>query len=129
MSALFRQLTRGAPRLFKQVGAGLNTFGRQVVNTTRQVSEGLGNAQKFVSDVEKNNALGAIPVVGGVVQGAAGTLGKALQAANTASNAVGQAGSGLRSASAGRFDDAAKSFARAGTGLSTAVNQGERVFL
>ena len=95
MGIFARQLLRG--NIFgKQLGQNANVFGRQIVSTARQISSGIGQAQKFVSNLEK-----AVPDGVPVVDRALKTVSSGLKSAETLADLAGTGGTALRQASAG----------------------------
>lgn len=95
MSFFARQLLRGN-NFGKQLGQSANIFGRQMANSAKQASSVIGQAQRFVSNLEK-----AVPDNVPIVDKALKTVSTGLKGAENLSSLAGIGGQALRQASAG----------------------------
>lgn len=125
MVAFGRQLRR-AFTFGKQLQRGADVFGRQLSNSARDVSKGIGTVQSFVSKIEK-----AVPDSIPVLDAGLKAMSSGLKAGQNVASLAGVGGAAIRNAAAGNLrgvadnvDSANSLMGQLGSNMTNAVTSG-----
>lgn len=124
--SLGRQISRSFKRLGRQIQTGTNTFGRQLSNTAKDISSGLGQAQRITSGIERTFSKTPLAPI---VNLGTGLINTGLGAGRGLSSAVQSVGTGIRQVGAGNFEGARDSFGEATTQGTGAITAGSTLFM
>jgi len=119
--SFFRQAGRNLVRFGRQLPRQLDVFGRQVSNTAGDIGRGLGQAERFVSKIEK--PLKDVPILGGGLK----VIESGLGVGKDISQSVQAGGGAIRALGRGDIQGAYKSGQEVAKNLGESFKAGQEV--